>query len=186
AQLVAPRLPAGGAVARVEPLVDGRRRFLRRAARDEDDDPVVLRQVERAQGRAVALAELWAALEEERHVGAEVRREPVQLRGRKRLLERLVRQPESCRGVRAPAAEPRRDRDPLPNPRRPARLDTGGRGDSLERGPDDGVLGESAHLEPRRRLDRDAVAEVNPLVDGAELVLAVSPLRPDDEREVEL
>ena len=49
--------------------------------------------------------------------------------GVERLGQRLVREPERRRRVGAAAAEPGRDRDPLGDRRRPARLDAGGGGE---------------------------------------------------------
>ena len=60
-------------------------RARRRAVREEDDDPEVLRQVERLELASVTRAELRAVREEEGNVGAEARCDPVQLLVRDRL-----------------------------------------------------------------------------------------------------
>src|SRR5207237_6064718 len=65
-QLGAPGFPHLGAVTFVEALVHRGRRGLARSAREDDYDPVVLRQVERREGRAVSFTELRPAREEER------------------------------------------------------------------------------------------------------------------------
>src|SRR5439155_1520822 len=95
--------------------------------------PVVLREVERAKGAAVALAELGTGNEEERDVGAELCGDRGQGLVCERRRERLVRQPEGRRGVRAAAAEADRDRDLLPDAGRPPRRDTGLLGEALQR-----------------------------------------------------
>src|SRR5204862_2278356 len=60
------------AVALVEGCVDRPARELFGPAREQEHDPVVLRQVQRRQLRAVTEAELRALAKEERHVGAEL------------------------------------------------------------------------------------------------------------------
>jgi hypothetical protein len=57
-------VPAGGAVAGVERGVDRSGRRFRSVARDDEDDPEVLRKVERRERRAVAGAELRTVDEE--------------------------------------------------------------------------------------------------------------------------
>jgi hypothetical protein len=79
--------------------------------REEDDDPEVLRQVERHQLRALALAELGAGLEEERDVGAERPRQLVQPLGGERRCEEAVGEQQRRRGVGAAAAETGLGRD---------------------------------------------------------------------------
>src|SRR6266540_480264 len=88
----------------VEGLVDSCGRFLLRAAREHEQDPVVLRQGERRELAAVAETELRARREEERDVGAEAGGERVQPLGRKRRGQRLVRQLQRGRGIGAAAA----------------------------------------------------------------------------------
>ena len=100
--------------------------------------------------------------------------------------ERLVGEPECRRRVGAPAPEAGRDRNPLREAHRPTQLDAGSRGEQLERGADERVVYEAVDLEAWRGLERDAVAQVDPLVDRAELVLAVLPSGTDDEGEVQL
>src|SRR5437763_7693433 len=90
-----------------------------------EHDPVVLRQVERLEVRAVARAELGPGRKERRDVGAERRGERAQRLQRKRSYEGLVRESKRGRGVRAAAAEARGDGDALLDPRVPARLDAG-------------------------------------------------------------
>src|SRR2546423_1878216 len=85
-----------------------------------------------ASSRRAALAELRAAREEERNVGAEPDGQQLQPREVKRLGERLVREPERGRRVGASAAEAGRDRNPLRQARGPERLDAGLRPEELE------------------------------------------------------
>src|SRR5438093_1442201 len=66
------------AAALVESLVDRGCRLLARVVWQEEDDPVVLREVECPEVGARALAELRAGGEEEGHVGPERGRELVQ------------------------------------------------------------------------------------------------------------
>src|SRR5579871_134383 len=179
-------LPAAVAVARVEGGVDVRRRALHCVAWEEDNDPEVLRQVERRELAAVAGAELRAVREEERHVGTGARRERVQLAGQERFGERSVREAECRRGVGAAAAEPGRERDALLDLHPPARLDSGRRRKALEGRPNNGVALEAVDAKRGRFLDLDPVDKVDALEDGEQLVLAVLARRPDDEGEVEL
>src|SRR5436190_1807094 len=92
-------------------------------AREEDDDPEVLWQVERLQHASVARAELRAVGEEERDVGSDLRGDAVQILGRQRLGERLVREPERGRRIGAATAEAGSDRDLLLDLDPPASLD---------------------------------------------------------------
>ena len=59
-------------------------------------------------------------------------------------------------------------------------------GDRFERPPDERVVREAVDRELGGRLERDRVAELDPLEDRRDLVQAVVPRRPDDEREVDL
>src|SRR5205085_8865949 len=98
-QRTAALVVAGSALAIVEARVDGGRRRLLVPVRQAENDPVVLWQLERRQTSAVALAELRPVGEEERHVGAELGREPEQPLARERLVEALIREPECRRRV---------------------------------------------------------------------------------------
>src|SRR5690349_3353024 len=106
-------VPALRAPARVEGPVDLGSRAFRRVAREKHDDPEVLRELERREVASVAGAELRPLVKEERDVGADSRRERVQLVGGERLGERAVGEAERGRGVGASAAETRRERDVL-------------------------------------------------------------------------
>src|SRR3954468_20406068 len=101
-------LPTVGAVARVERSVDVRRRALLDVAWEQDDDPEALRPIirrnaERGKLAAVTGAELGPVGEEERHVGADPRRERVELDRRERLGERAVREAQRGSGIGAAA-----------------------------------------------------------------------------------
>ena len=102
------------------------------------------------------------------------------------VVERLVGEPQSGRGIRAAAAEAGCDGDPLRDRRAPARLDAGGGAERDQRVAHERVAGEAGHLEARSGRDRDPVAEVDSLQDGHDLVLAVVAQWPDDEREIDL
>src|SRR5919204_6894614 len=93
-------------VAQVERGVDRGRRLLPPSVREQEDDPVVLRELERLQLGSGSGAELRAGREEERHVRAEARRELVESLRWQRLRQRLVRQTKRDGGVGASAAEP--------------------------------------------------------------------------------
>ena len=64
---------------------------------------------------ARALHERVPRVELARHIRAEIRGDPDQLLARQRLPQELVRNPERGGRVRAPSAEPRRDRHALPD-----------------------------------------------------------------------
>ena len=68
----------------------------------------------------------------------------------------------------------------LPDPRVPARVGVRGLGQPLERGSDERVLGEAFDPELGRRLDREAVGQVDPLQDRGDLVATVVAEGPDD------
>src|SRR5438128_1269344 len=122
AQGLPPLRVAGRAVASVERAVDRRGRGLRIRLVQREHDRVVLRQVERGELGAVPTPELRAGAEEEGHVRAECRREPLELAVRERVGQGRVREAECGRGVGAAAAEACGDGDPLLDPRAPARL----------------------------------------------------------------
>jgi len=174
------------AVAPVEVLVDRPRRRLALAGRKEEQDDELPRQLERFERRAVSGAELWPVGEEERHVGAKSRGELRELVRRERLLESGVREEERGRGVRAAAAEPRRNRYLLRDACVPVRLDTGALRERLERTADVGVLGKTFDAQLTGRLELDRVGESEALQHGRDLVLAVGPPRAHDEGQVEL
>ena len=136
-------VPAVRPVPLVEALVDRSRRFLQRAVREHEQHPVVLRQLERGELGAVSAAELRPRRQEERDIGAEPSREPVELGRRQRLGEREVREAERGRGVGATATEPGRNRNPLRDHGPPKRLDTGGGRELLERSTDERVSRDS-------------------------------------------
>ena len=116
------------AVARVEGVVDGAGRRLLGAVREDEDDPVVLRQVERRRASLPSpRAELRALREEERDVGAD-RRRRARRGGRAASGSASSAFASAKRGRRvgAAAAEPGRDGDascrssPPSSARRPA------------------------------------------------------------------
>ena len=121
------------AMAIIERVVDGLRRVLRRASRQEHEDAVVTRQLERRKTRPVALTELRPRREKERHIGAELRRELAQRLGRQRRREGRIRQPQGDRSIGAPTSETRGDRNALLERHPPARSDAGAIGQGLER-----------------------------------------------------
>ena len=100
-QCGAPFGEAGLSAPVVEARVDVGGRRLARFARDDEDDPVVLRQVERFELGAGARRELGAVREEERDVRADLCGDAVQLLGR----QGLARERERRRRVGASAAE---------------------------------------------------------------------------------
>src|SRR2546422_1474146 len=183
-QRVAPLLVAALPVARVECVVDVFRRVLPLAVRDEQQDPVILRQLDRRQLGAVACAELWPVFEEVRNVCSELTRVGSKLVVRLGFVAELVRQPESRCGVRAAAAEPGRNGDPLLDARGKAR--TVAVGKALERSADELVTGEAVYSQLDRALHRDTVRERDALKDRDDLVPAVVPSGADDECEVDL
>src|SRR5439155_123631 len=115
-----PLLVAERPLALVERAVDVGGRLLRSVAREQQDDPVVLRQIERLELGAVAGSELRSVAEEERNVGTEARGDALELRRGERLVECLVREAERRRRVGAAAAETGGDRDALLDLRGPA------------------------------------------------------------------
>src|SRR5579872_6211555 len=177
---------AGGAAALVEGGIDRGGGRLLRVVREDEEDPEVLRHVERRELRAVAGPELRAVGEEEGHVGAEPCGEVVQVGRGKRLGQRRVGEPQRGGGVGAAAAETGRDGETLLDVHAPARLDAGACGERLERAAHERVGEEPVDAERERRLDVDPVGEGDALVHGDELVLAVVARGPDDEGEVDL
>src|SRR5947207_4029063 len=177
---------AASAVPCVEGLVHALGRLLPRAVREHDGDPVVLREIELLEASPVARPELRAGGQEERNVGAELGCNVAKTLPRQRPVERLVREPQGGRRVGAAAAEARCDGDPLPDPGAPTGFGSRRAGKSLERTTDERVLRESFDAKLRCTVDRQAVAEIDALVDGRHLVLSVVPAGPDDEREVQL
>ena len=150
---------------RVEGGVDGRGRRLRGPVRDDEDDPEVLRQVERRELRAVARAELRAVGEEERDVGAEGRGERVQLglaaaaraASRSRAGARSRRRSCRRRCRRRPGAASRSSR--CQRGSTPACV-----GERLERAADERVGAEAVDAEVGGRLDLDPVGDADALV----------------------
>ena len=142
----------------------------------------ILRQVEGLELCPVAAPELGPVGEEERDVRPDAGRHGMQLGRRERLRELRIREPKGRRGVGASPTEPRCDRNVLPQLDAPAV-----RRPERDQGRlDDRVAGKPVERRGRSRLDRDTVAEVEPLVDGDEFVLPVGAERTDDEREVQL
>ena len=169
AQRGAPRIRAGVVEAR-------RRRALSTASarrrRQDEHDPVVLRQVERLEVDAPPRRELRPVGEEERDIGAELCRERVQPFARERLRQaarsraRAPRQRRSCRLRDRPrrgcASRSARASDrPFPRSTDRARVARACR----RRNPVTHVLG--------RGLDLDSVREIDALQDGRDLVVAV-------------
>ena len=143
----------------VEAPVDGRRRVLAGAVREREDDPVVLRQVERRELGAVAAPSCGPAARKNGTSAPSVGRERAQALVGQRRGKRLVREAKRGRGVGAAAAEAGRDGDPLGDRRRA----------SAARRPAAAASASSASrtsvspakpVDPqrRRRRDRDAVA----------------------------
>ena len=81
--------------------------------REQQQHDEVLWQVEWLELGPVAGAELRAVDEEERHVGAEARRDRVELGRLERSLQLRVREPQGGRCIGAAAAEPGRNRNVL-------------------------------------------------------------------------
>src|SRR4051812_33305955 len=185
-ELRAPLVEPSGAVTRVEGAVDRRRRLLRRAVREHEKDPEILRHVDGYERRAVAGAELDALVQEERHVGAESGTDVMERSVRERLVERLVRKAQGGCGVRASAGKAGSDGNPLLDAYAPAGAYARLLGESVERAPDDGVAVEPLDARDGRAVEVDAVVQADTLVQGHDLVLAVVPERPDNEGEVDL
>src|SRR5207342_925333 len=131
----------------VESRVDGPCRALAPASRKDEHSRIVLREPEGCQLGAGALAELRARREEEGNVRAEAGGELVQLGRGQRLVEGLVGEAQRGGSVRAPAAQPDRDRDLLADRCLPTRSKARGRGKRLERGSDECVLWEALDAE---------------------------------------
>src|SRR5204862_6264640 len=85
-------------------------------------------------------------------------------------------------GAGASAAEPGGDREVLLDRDAPAVRDV----ETCKRALDDRVGAEAAHGRLRRGLDRDAVGDVDALVDSQQLVLSVPAEWADDQREIDL
>src|SRR4051812_40857024 len=185
-QRLAPLGEAGHVLPRVEGCVHVGCRRLRGIARQEGDDPEVLRQVERLELAAVPRAELRTVGEEEWDVGSDLRGQAAQLLGRQRLGQHLVGEPKRGRGVGAAAAEPGGDRDLLLDPDAPARLDARTAGKLAERRAHERVVREALHPKLLRLLELDPVDEVDALQDGQDLVLAVIAQWADHQGEVDL
>ncbi len=151
-----------GAGPRVEVRIHRGGRRLRGAARQEEQDDEVLRQRERLELAPVAPSELWAVDEEERHVSADPGGELVQLVRRQRAGELRVRQPQRGRSIGAAAAQTGRERDLLLDRDPPV----AGRSERGQRALHDRVACEAANRGFGGRLDRDAIAQVDPLVDA--------------------
>src|SRR5215218_1377826 len=156
------------------------------ALREQEQDPVVLWQVERAELGAVPFAELRPGGEEEGDIGAESGGQFPERTAVQRPAQGPVREPERGRGVGAPSAEAGRDRNLLVDRDVPIRGRARGGGELLERSTHDRVLGEAFDSKLVRRLERDPVGQGDPLEHGRDLVPSVGPGRADDEREVEL
>src|SRR5215211_6233890 len=105
--------PLGEALCAAEAFVDGSRRRFLFSVREQQHDPVVLRQVEGPQLRSVSLAELRPNRQEE----GDIRTQPGRDRAERAVVawvpERPVGEAERGGGVRAPAAETRGHRDLL-------------------------------------------------------------------------
>src|SRR5438445_1978092 len=176
-------LEAVRAVALVESPVDVRRRALRRAARKDEQDPVVLGKLDRLELRAGTRAELRAVAKEEGHVGTEPRSELVESACGHRLAEELVAQAQRRGGVGAAAAETRGDRYALRDPG--GELDVAVRGQFSQGACHERVAGEAGDLRALGNTHLDAIRERDALIHGRDLVHAVRTPRADDEREVE-
>ncbi len=163
----------GTAAQLVEACVDLARRLLRRAAREREQDPEVLRDVERAQPLSGALGQLRPGLEEERDVGAEAGGKRVEALAVERPLQPGVGEPQRGGGVGAPAAQAGGDGDLLRDPGAPSGIDLRLARELDERAPDDRVVLEALDREPARPLELDAVADVDALEDGDDLVQPV-------------
>ena len=173
-------------------LVEARRRRPRSTpwptpVREDEHDPVVLRQVERLQLEPSPRPSCGPSARKNGTSAPSAAASAWSSAAGSGVASVCVGEPECRRRVGAAAAETGRDRDPLRDRRTPARLDAGGggergrarRGRACRRG-------SRSTASAGRGLDRDAVGEVDPLQDGRDLVLAVRAGRADDEREVEL
>ena len=123
-----------------ERRVDGRGRALAVAVREEDDNPVVLREVKRLQQRSVAFSQLGPVAEEERDIRAKLRRELVEPLLVERSRQGGVGEAEYGSRVRAAAAEARRDRDLLLDLDVPQRCGACRGREALERSANERVL----------------------------------------------
>src|SRR5262245_58430618 len=83
--------------AAVELGVHRARRGFAGSGRQEEQNRIIERKVERLELRSVAGPELWPRREEERDIGAELPRQLAQPAGGKRIVERVVRQSERRR-----------------------------------------------------------------------------------------
>ena len=153
----------------------------------EDDAPRSPAAGRAARARAVARPELRPVVR-----GRTARRRRCRPRARAARRRRAARR--ACSFARRsavaaselPPPSPAATRDVLLDLHAPARLDPRGAPRALERGADERVACEAVDAKLRRRLDVDPVDELDPLVDGQQLVLAVVAQRADDEREVDL
>ena len=97
----------------------------------------------------------------------------------KGLVQRLVREAERRRRVAAPAAEARRDRDPLLDVDVPAVRDTCRPSEGCQRPSDNRVVGEAFDQVVVGRCERDRVVQIDLLEHGDDLVLGVLAQRAD-------
>ena len=183
----------GGAVG-IEPPVRVRRRHPKRRLDHDDAEPADI--VDGIDLVAACGAERRAAEEEERHVGPEPGRERVEGRLAETAVPDAVEADEGGRRVGAAATEAGRCRDPLLETHvRPARITVAAeRPPERQRGAPDQVRPvrrnprrAGAQCEgPRPRGDRQRVVQRDRLQQRADVVVAVRPLRPDTEREIDL
>ena len=174
-RLSARSLEAVGSATLVECGVDLAGRLLRVAIGHDEHDPVVGRQLDRRELRAVAGRELRVDVQEERDVSTDPRCDAMELVGRAGRIQSGIGKLQGGRGVAAPTAESRGDRNPLLDPNTPARGDTSDVGKREKGFADDRVVGEPVDDQGVRRLDLDLVVEVDSLQHGDHFVLAVGP-----------
>src|SRR5262245_59199167 len=185
-KLVLPTLEVRAASKLVEAPVDHSGRAFLDLAGERDDDPEVLRELERREALARAFGELRPRLKEEGNVRAQLGPERLELLRSERFRERGVCEAEGGRRVGASAPEACGDWNLLPDSDAPYRLDAGRPGEPDERSADDRVARESLDRQSVTWGQLDPVADVDSLEDRGDLVQPIDAPRPDHEREIDL
>src|SRR5919204_6167001 len=178
------RLKIRLAAARIETRVHLGRRRLALLVRNDDQDPVILRQIELTQLRAVAGAELRARAQEERDIRTELARDRVEPVRRQRLGQKLIAECEHRCGVGTATAQAGGNRDSFVDVHGETSLVS--RCQCIDCARDERVSLEARHFVALGTAHFESVCERDPLVDGEQLVFSVCAARSDDEGEVDL